>query len=125
LERVDEIIQESLFKGNDEEARKGAMLGFVDMRKMFDERVGHLFKKGVVCPDELTRIKQEYMGNVNRCMAQFMNPKLDFAEMSRIERISCTKELRTSMETQMIKLLQFEVKSSLSQIDSDQIGEAA
>jgi hypothetical protein len=125
LEKVDEIIQESLFKGNDEEARKGAMLGFVDLRKQFDERVTFLFKRGVQCPAELMRIKTEYMSDLNKCMAQFMNPKLIFADMSRIERITCTKEIRNKMETQMIKLLQFEVTSSLDKIQIDGSGEAA
>jgi len=119
LEEVDSIIQDSLFKGNDEDARKKAMLGFVDLRKMFDERITELFKKGVVCPDELMKIKTEYMPDLNKCMAEFMNPKLDFAKMNRVDRISCTKGIRNNMETQMIKLLQFEVKNSLDKIQVD------
>ena len=35
---------------------------------------------------------------MNKCMAEFMNVKLKFREMSRLERISCTKELRNAME---------------------------
>jgi hypothetical protein len=126
LEEVDTIIQDSLFKGNDDDARKGAMLGFVGLRRMFDERITELFKKGVQCPDELMRIKTEYMSDLNKCMGQFMNPKLDFANMNRVDRISCTKGIRNKMETQMIKLLQFEVKNSLDKIQVDDgEGEAA
>jgi len=49
-------------------------------------------------------------------MAQFMNGKLKFGEMSRLQRISCTKELRTVMESRMSKLLQFELENSLNEI---------
>ena len=45
-----------------------------------------------------------------------MNPKLDFASMNRIERITCAKELRDKIDTRMLKLLQFEVTRSLDQI---------
>ena len=53
---------------------------------------------------------------LNKCMAQFMNAKLKFGEMSRLQRISCTKELRTVMESRMSKLLQFELENSLNEI---------
>ena len=45
---------------------------------------------------------------MNKCMAEFMNGKLKFSEMSRLQRISCTKELRSSMENRIGKLLQAE-----------------
>ena len=54
---------------------------------------------------------------LNKCMAEFMNGKLKFSEMSRLQRISCTKELRSSMETRMGKLLQFELEKSLNEIE--------
>ena len=54
---------------------------------------------------------------MNKCMAEFMNGKLKFSEMSRLQRISCTKELRSSMETRMGKLLQFELEKSLNEIE--------
>ena len=61
LVQIDKIIQDSLFKAKDEEQRKGAMLGFVELRILFDARVTQLFKEGVVCPDELMEIKTQYM----------------------------------------------------------------
>ena len=50
-------------------------------------------------------------------MAQFMNPRLDFSMMNRIERISCAKELRDQIDSRMLKLLQFEVTRSLGKIE--------
>ena len=54
---------------------------------------------------------------LNKCMAEFMNGKLKFSEMSRLQRISCTKELRNAMESRMGKLLQFELEKSLNEIE--------
>ena len=50
-------------------------------------------------------------------MAEFMNGKLKFSEMSRLQRISCTKELRNAMEKRMGKLLQYELEKSLNEIE--------
>jgi hypothetical protein len=55
---------------------------------------------------------------LNKCMAQFMNGKLKFSEMSRLQRISCTKELRDAMDLRMGKLLQFELEKSLNEIET-------
>ena len=55
---------------------------------------------------------------LNKCMAEFMNGKLKFSEMSRLQRISCTKKLRNSMETRMSTLLQFELEKSLNEIET-------
>ena len=55
---------------------------------------------------------------LNTCMAQFMNTKRKFTDMSRLDRISCTKELRTSMETRMADLLKTELENSLNEIDT-------
>ena len=52
------------------------------------------------------------------CMAEFMNAKLKFSEMSRLETISCTKELRNAMEIRMGRLLQSELEKSLNEIES-------
>ena len=55
---------------------------------------------------------------LTKCMAEFMNGKLKFSEMSRLERISCTKELRNAMEMRMGRLLQAELEQSLTEIES-------
>jgi len=117
LIKVDEVIQESLFKAKDDSAQMTALLGFVDIQGMYDKRVKKLFEDELVCPEEVKMIKKEYMTQLNKCMAEFMNGKLKFSEMSRLQRISCTKELRSSMENRMGKLLQFELEKSLNEIE--------
>jgi len=117
LIKVDEIIQEALFKAKDDSAQMTALLGFVDLQGQYDKRVKKLFEDELVCPDEVKMIKKEYMSTLNKCMAEFMNGKLKFSEMSRLQRISCTKELRNAMEKRMGKLLQFELEKSLNEIE--------
>merc|ERR1719260_188960 len=119
LIKVDEVIQESLFKVKDDSAQMTALLGFVDIQGMYDKRVKKLFEDELVCPEEVKMIKKEYMTQLNKCMAEFMNGNLKFSEMSRLQRISCTKELRSSMETRIGKLLQAELEKSLNEIETD------
>lgn len=114
LELVDETIQNSIFKGKD----KGQiLLGFLQIQEMFDNRVKKLFEDGVQCRDELTKIKTIYMPQLGDCMTDFMNPKLDFENLKRQERILCIKGLRSTMEGRNTQLLQFELESSLSGLD--------
>ena len=61
LIKVDEIIQESLFKVRDDSAQMTALLGFVDIQGLYDKRVKQLFENELVCPDEVKMIKKEYM----------------------------------------------------------------
>eukprot|EP00092_Neocalanus_flemingeri_P080997 GFUD01101095.1.p1 GENE.GFUD01101095.1~~GFUD01101095.1.p1 ORF type:complete len:623 (-),score=238.28 GFUD01101095.1:389-2257(-) len=117
LIKVDDIIQEALFKAKDDSAQVTAILGFVDIQGLYDKRVKKLFEEELVCPDEVKVIKKEYMTQLSKCMAQFMNGKLKFSEMSRLQRISCTKELRNAMESRMGKLLQAELEKSLNEIE--------
>merc|ERR1719228_254432 len=123
LAQIDKIIEASLYKTKDKGSRTSAMMGFVEMRVLFDGRVTQLFKEGVVCPMELMEIKTVYMGQLNKCMAEFMNPRLDFDAMNRIQRITCAEELRDKIDSRMIKLLQFEVTRSLGEIDTAGSGE--
>ena len=51
-------------------------------------------------------------------MAEFMNGKLKFSQMSRLQRIGCIKELRTMMESRMGELLKAELESSLNGIEA-------
>merc|ERR1712025_930480 len=125
-----EAIQDALFKVEDDSAQMTALLGFVDIQGLFDKRVKKLFEDELVCPDEVTTIKKDYMTQLNTCMAQFMNTKRKFTDMSRLDRISCTKELRNNMETRMADLLKTELENSLNEIDtgdggSSEIVEAA
>jgi hypothetical protein len=61
------------------------------------------------------------MSQLNKCMAEFMNGRLKFEEMSKSQRIGCTKVLRTKMEERTSELLSVELEQSINQIqDRDQ-----
>ena len=50
-------------------------------------------------------------------MTKFMDiPKLRFQDLSRTQRIACTKDLRTAMEDRMSSLLEIELQKSLNDI---------
>ena len=66
--------------------------------------------------DEFTPDLLCLRSQLNKCMAQFMNTKLKFSDLNRLQRISCTKELRTQMEERMGELLQSELQKSLDNI---------
>merc|ERR1719180_428122 len=106
------------------EKKTETLIGFVDIQAMFDKRVKKLFEDEVRCPAELEQIKKKYMIILNRCMISFMNPKVDFEDLNRFQRISCIKELRNELEDRTAKLLQFELNASLSAIDEEQAPEA-
>ena len=59
-------------------------------------------------------------------MIEFMSPRVKFSEMSRQDRIQCTKNLRTTMETRMADLLRIELENSLNDIgpDADEVTES-
>jgi len=114
LEKVDKTIQDSLFKedGN----RVGALLGFVELQGMLDNRVKELYEDQTVlhCPNEIPYIKKKYMFTLQECMQDFMETKEeDFKQLTRLRRISCIKKLRTMMEQRMSDLLTFEINQNL------------
>jgi hypothetical protein len=113
---VDEIIQEALFKADKEDAQMTALRGFVDLQRLFDNRVKALFQNLLACPAEVDNIKKDYMSQLNKCMAEFMNGRLKFEEMSKNQRIACTKVLRTKMEERMSEILSLELDQSFNQI---------
>merc|ERR1712088_776519 len=127
LVKVDEVIQESLFKEADEgkaaEKKMNTLIGFVDLQAMFDKRVKKLFEEEVRCPGELDQIEKNYMVTLNKCMIDFMKPKLKFEELSRFQRISCIKGLRNQLEDRTAELLQFELENSLAAINNEQAAE--
>merc|ERR1711892_1073396 len=119
LIKVDEIIQDSLFKDPNESSKLDAILGFVEIQGMVDKRVKKLFEDQLVCAEEVSVIKKQYMLQLNKCMAQFMNKNLKFSKMSRIQRISCTKELRNTMEERVTALLKKELDDTFNQLDTE------
>ena len=60
--RIDDI-QDILFNKNSEEARLDAMLGYIDIMKTLEQRIGTIFREETIvrCPDEVTIIKADYM----------------------------------------------------------------
>ena len=50
------------------------------------------------------------------CMAKLMNNKVKFSQISRVERLSCIKQLGTSVEKRKLSLLRIEVGRSLKLI---------
>merc|ERR1711892_584139 len=119
LIKVDEIIQDSLFKDPNESSKLDAILGFVEIQGMVDKRVKKLFEDQLVCAEEVSIIKKQYMLQLNKCMAQFMNINLKFSKMSRIQRISCTKVLRNTMEERVTTLLKKELDDTFNQLDTE------
>jgi len=61
LDKIDVVIQDSLFKSTDDGSKLDAILGFVDIQSMFDTRVKKLFENELVCSEEATFIKKTYM----------------------------------------------------------------
>jgi hypothetical protein len=115
LERVDQTIQESLFK-NGQASRVGALLAFVELQGMMDNRVKELYEDQTVlhCPNEIPFIKKKYMHTLGDCMQEFMDTNEEgFGKLTRLRRISCTKRLRSMMEQRMADLLTFEINTNL------------
>lgn len=115
LERIDQTIQDSLFK-EQQGGRVSALLGFVELQGMLDNRVKELYEDQTVlhCPNEIPFIKKKYMRVLGDCMQEFMDKdEDDFKKLTRLRRISCTKRLRTMMEERMADLLTFEINMNL------------
>jgi len=119
LEQLDLIIQENLFKADEEDDKMKALLGFVDLQGMLEKRVKVLFQNKLACPEEVDVIKKQYMDRVTQCMAQMMNPRVQFETMSRRARIQCTKELRKIVEGRIQTLLKDELEESLNNLGGD------
>lgn len=122
LKSIDTLIQEHLFKPKDDDAKVNAQLAFLELRKEFDTRVQELFEDGMVCPEEVVKIKKEWMSSATRCMSLFMNSKLKFKEMSRLQRITCTKNLKIQMEDRRSELLSKELENSINQFEGGSQG---
>ena len=62
IEKIGDI-QQVLFKENSEKAKLEAILGFVNIMKILDNRVKKLFEEEaiVTCPNEIKLIKSDYM----------------------------------------------------------------
>ena len=61
ITKVDELIQEHLFKISNDSDQVMVVLGFLKIQEMFDKRLRQLFEDKLVCPGEVRTIKNEYM----------------------------------------------------------------
>ena len=59
--KLDEIIQDSLYKDPEKDSQLNAILGFVEVQEMIDKRVKSLFEAELVCPEEVSVVKKKYM----------------------------------------------------------------
>ena len=59
--KIDELLQNHLFKISPDSDQLVVILGFFKIQEMFDERVKLLFEEKLVCPEEVNTIKNEYM----------------------------------------------------------------
>merc|ERR1712168_1092772 len=92
-------------------AKLDAQRGYIEIKTLFDN---------MVCPNEALTIKKEWMPALNKCMIDFMNTKLKFTQMTRLERITCTKSLRTSMDARRSELLSQELEKSINEIGEEE-----
>jgi len=112
---IDLIISDNLFKANDEDARKNAMIGIIELKSAMDDRVRALYNNVPICHEEVTQIKSTYVDQLTACLSEMMNPRIDFTSRSRAERVRCVKELRISIEERRGELLLREVEKSIQQ----------
>jgi len=118
LVKIDDIIQDTLYKIPDESKLITALLGFVDIQGMLDARVKRLFEEDMVCPDEVKVVKLICMKRLNECMEQLMNPRLTFTRLNRRQRMSCTNNLRDKIDNRMVILLRNEVEKGLEDLQN-------
>ena len=113
--QIDEIISKNLFKTDDDgEARKAAMIGFIEIKSAFDDRVQLLFKDDLKCRDEVEQLKNVYMDEITNCLAEMMNPRYRFEELSRAQRVACIKNLRITIEDRRGELLMNEIERRIN-----------
>jgi len=112
---IDLIISESLFKASEDDARKNAMIGIIELKSSMDDRVRALYNNVPICHEEVNQIKSTYADQLSTCLGEMMNPRINFATRSRAERVRCVKELRISIEERRGELLLREVEKSIQQ----------
>jgi hypothetical protein len=115
LNQIDKVIS-TLFKTMTDEDKKDATLGFLDLKVLFENSKAKLFEEELICRHEVHQLKKVYMPQLKLCLDQMMNQNLDLSRMTRVQRISCAKELRNKIDDMKLKLLHFEVTRSLNTI---------
>lgn len=125
IQVIDDIISENLFKAGDDDvqARRDAMLGIIDLKSQMDDRVRQLYIGEPICLEEVDQIKNVYNGQLSNCLAEMMNPKIDFGKKTRAERVQCVKELRIAIEDRRGVLLLREVEKSIQQAQEESANE--
>lgn len=57
---IDTIISEDLFKSEEENGRRQAMMGMIELKSAMDDRVRELFQDNLQCKEEVEHIKNLY-----------------------------------------------------------------
>jgi len=120
---IDTIIAENIFKKNDEESRRNAMLGIIDLKAVFEQRVRKLFIDDLVCEEEVEQIKTVYANKLTDCLSQMMNPRIDFSSLDRSQRVACLKDLRNEIETRRGDLLLKEIEARIAADAVEAVGD--
>jgi hypothetical protein len=90
------------------------MLGIIDLKAVFEERVRKLFNDDLVCEEEVEQIKTVYANKLTDCLSQMMNPRINFSSLDRSERVACLKDLRNEIETRRGDLLLKEIEARIA-----------
>jgi len=120
---IDTVISEDIFKSEDEDARRKAMLGLIELKSAMDDRVRELFQNNLQCKEEVEQIKNIYGQKVTECLAEMMNPRFRFELLGRAERVQCVKTLRIQMEDRRGVLLMREIENRINQIGAESVGD--
>ncbi|TRY76845.1 hypothetical protein TCAL_06875 [Tigriopus californicus] len=115
---IDEIIANDIFKNENDEGRRKAMLGLIDLKSVMDDRVRELFQDNLQCKEEVEQIKNIYAQKITDCLSEMMNPRYRFDLLGRAERVQCVKDLRILLEDRRGVLLMREIEARINRIGS-------
>lgn len=110
---IDEIIAEDIFKNEDDEGRRSAMLKLIELKSTMDDRVRELFQENLQCKEEVEQIKNIYASKLTECLAEMMNPRFRFDLLGRADRVQCTKDMRILIEDRRGELLMREIENRI------------
>lgn len=119
---IDDIISKYLFKEGEDDSRKNAMLGYIDLKASMDDRVRKLFQDNLTCKEEVEQIKNIYTNMLTECLAELMNPRLRFDELDRSSKVQCIKSLRVTIEDRRGELLMREIEQRIRDAQAGAIG---
>ncbi|QQP40806.1 Uncharacterized protein FKW44_014978, partial [Caligus rogercresseyi] len=116
---IDTIISENLFKAGEDadKDKQEAMIGLIELKSSMDKRVKKLFQNNLECKEEVEQIKNIYTDKLMQCLAEMMNPRINFEDLARSSKVRCVKQLRVAMEDRRGELLMREIEKKIRGID--------